>query len=157
MESSEWMYEEGDASPEGTMKTTPSRKPSANPAEPIKKTRLFSLANSPKPTAATAVTGSGSTQLDLTASPFNSPQNLDTSNPFFEFDYPSQRFRPKAYEEEDPADPYYSPPSTFVPPESPNEMKIHDQTFLAVVSSETQVREPCLSINHNTNIQHLRR
>lgn len=152
MNSPEWMYEEGDALMEGSMETTSSRKPSANPAEPIKKTRLFSLANSPKPTAATAVVGSGSTQLDLTTSSFHSSQNLDTSNPFFEPDYPSQRFRPEAYEEEDPADPYYSPPSTFIPPESPNDMKVQDHTSSVPLSSEAQVRKSYLTITSNTNI-----
>lgn len=150
MESPEWMYEERDASVDGTIGKTPSRKASAHSAEPIKKTRLFSLADSPKPTAATAVTGSGSTQLD--ASLFQSSQTLITSNPFFESDYTSQRFRPKTYEEEDPADPYYSPPSTFIPPESPNDMKVQDQTSLAVLSTAAQVREPCLSVAHDTNI-----
>ena len=152
MESPEWMYEEGDALPEGKIGTTKNRNPSASPAEPIKKTRLFSLANSPRTIAATAVTGSGSTQLDLTASPFQSSQNLNTPNPFFEFDYPSPRFRPEAYEEEDPADPYYSPPSTFIPPESPNEMKVQDQNSLAGLPSEDQVRVPYLTINYNTDI-----
>ena len=150
VKSPEWMYEEGDASVEGTIETTPSRKASAHSAEPIKKTRLFSLACSHKPTAATAVAGSRSTQLD--ASLFQSSQELDTSNPFSSSEYTSQSFRPEAYEEEDPADPYYSPPSTFIPPESPNDMKVEDQTSLAVLSSEAQVREPCLSVALDTNI-----
>ena len=150
MESPQWMYEDGGELVEGSMKTTLSRKPIANLAEPIKKTRLFSLANSPKPTAATAVTGSGSTQLDLTASSFYSSQNSETSKPLFESVCPSQIFRPEAYEEEDPADPYYSPPSTFIPPESPNDMKVQDHTSSAALSSEAQVRKPYLLITHNT-------
>lgn len=141
MDSPEWMYEEGDVLAEGSIETTSSRKPSANPAELIKKTRLFSLAHSPMPTAAAEVTVSGSTQLDLTASSFHSSQNVNTSSPFFKSNYPSQRFRPGAYEEEDPANPYYPPPSTFIPPESPNDMKIQDHTSSAVSSSEAQVRK----------------
>lgn len=148
-ESPELMYEEGDALAEGTIETTSSRKTSANPAEPIKKTRLFSLANS---TATTAVTRSESTQLDLPASPFHSSQNLDYSNLFFDSDHPSRRFRPEVYEEEDPADPYYSPPSTFMLSEFPNVMEGQEQTSSAVTSSEAQVRDAYLSIFYNTNI-----
>ena len=141
MESPEWTHEESDVLAGWSTKTTPSRNPSVAPAEPIKKTRLFSLANSSKSTAATAVTRTGSTQLNSTASSFQSSQNLDIPNPFFEPDYPSQRFRPEVYEEEDPSDQYYPPPSTFIPPESPNDLKAQDQTSLAVFSPETQVRD----------------
>ena len=140
MESPEWMYEESDASMGRSTRTTPTRKPSLAPAEPIKKTRLFSLANSSKPSAATAVTRTRSTQLDSSPSSFHSAHNLDIPNPFFESDYPSQRFRPKPCQEEDPASPYYSPPLTFVPPESPNNLINQDQTSLAVSSPEIQVR-----------------
>lgn len=156
MKSPEWMHKEGDALAKGTIEITSSRQPSATPAEPIKKTRLFSLANSPRSTAANAVTGSGSTQLDLTTSPLHSSQILNTSNAFFEPESSSQVIRPEVYEEEDPADPYYPPPSTFMPPESPNDMRVEDQTSLAMLSSETKVRESHLSIIDNTNIQHLR-
>ena len=140
MESPEWMYEESDASMGRSTRTTPTRKPSLAPAEPIKKTRLFSLANSSKPSAATAVTGTRSTQLNSSPSSFHSAQNLDILDPFFEADYPSQRFRPEARQEEDLASPYYSPPLTFVPPESPNNLINQDKTSSAVSSSETQVR-----------------
>ena len=139
MESPEWMYEESDASMGRSTRTPPTRKPSLAPAEPIKKTRLFSLANSSKPSAATAVTRTRSTQLDSCPSSFHSAQNLDIPNPFFESDYPSQRFLPDTREEEEPASPYYSPPLTFVPPESPNYLINQNQTPLTV-SSETQVR-----------------
>ena len=141
MESPEWTYEESDASAGRSTETTPTRKPSVAPAGPIKKTRLFSLANSTKPAAATALTRIGSTQLNFSPSSFHSSQNIDIPNPFFESDYPSQRFRPKACDEEDPSDPYYSPPSTFIPPESPNNLKTQDKKSLAVLSSETQVRD----------------
>ena len=147
MESPEWMYEESDASIERSTRTTPTRKPSLAPAEPIKKTRLFSLANSSKPSAATAVTRTRSTQLDSSPSSFHSAQNLDIRNPFFESDYPSQRFRPEACQEEDPGSPYYSPPLTFVPPESPNNLINQDQTSLAVSSPEIQVRNTSQSIS----------
>ena len=139
MESPEWMYEESDASMRRSTRITPTRNPSPALAVPIKKTRLFSLANSSKPSAATAVTRTRSTQLSSSPSSFHSAQNLDIPNPFFESDYPSQRFRPEAGQE-DPASPYYSPPLTFVPPESPNILINQDQTSLAVSSSETQVR-----------------
>ena len=151
MESPEWTYEESDVLAGRSTKTTPNRNPSVGPAEPIKKTRLFSLANSSKSTAATAVTRTGSTQLNSTASSFHSSQNIDVPNPFFEPDYPSQRFRPEAYEEEDAADPYYPPPSTFIPPESPNDLKAQDQTSVAVLSSETRVSDALLSNQLNTN------
>ena len=143
IESSERRWKESNASAEGSTKITSIHNPSAISATPIKKTRLFSLVNSP---AATAATTSGSTHLELTAPSFYSSQNLDVPNPFFESDYPSQRFRPEAYEEEDLVDPYYSPPSTFIPPESPNDLKVQDQNTLAVLSSETEVRDYCLSI-----------
>ena len=140
MESPEWMHEESDASMGRSTRTTPTRNPSLAPADPIKKTRLFSLANSFKPSAATAATRTRSTQLNSSPSSFHSAQNLDIPNPFFESDYPSQRFRPEARQEEDLTSPYYSPPLTFVPPESPNNLMNQDQTPLAVSSSETQVR-----------------
>ena len=147
MESPEWMHEESDASIGRSTRTTPTQKSSLAPAEPIKKTRLFSLANSSKPSAATAVTGTRSTQFNFSPSSFHPAQNLDIPNPFFESDYPSQRFRPKARQEEDPASPYYSPPLTFVPPESPDNLIIQDQTPLAVSSSEAQVRNASQSIS----------
>lgn len=155
MDSPEWTYEESDALAGRSIKTTPNRNPPVGPAEPIKKTRLFSLANSSKSTAATAVTRTESTHLNSTASSFHPSQNLDVPNPFFEPDYPSQRFRPEANEEEDAADPYYPPPSTFIPPESPNGLKAQGQTSLAVVSSETQVSDALwlnqLHTNSNTS------
>ena len=147
MESPEWMCGESDASMGRSTRTTPTRKPSLAPAEPIKKTRLFSLANSSKPSAATAVTRTRSTQLNSSPSSFHLAQNLDIPNPFFEPDYPSQRFRPETFQEEDPASPYYSPPLTFVPPESPNNLINQDQTSLPVSSSETQVRNISQSIS----------
>ena len=140
-ESPEWVREESDSLAEGSTETTSNRKSSAAPVDPVKKTRLFSLAKSSKPTAATAVTRSGSTQLNSTAPSFRSSKNLDSPNPSFESDHPSQGFRPEAYEEENPADPYYSPPSTFIPPESPNDLKVRNQSPLAVFSSESKVRD----------------
>ena len=144
MESLESKDEQYSLSVEGSIGT-----PSA--ADPIKKTRLFSLAGSPRPIAGPAVIRSGSTQVNFTPSSFPSSQDLDTSNPSFESYHPSRRLRRDAYEEEALADPYYSPPSTFIPPESPNDMKIQDQTTLAAFSSEAQVRQPCLLITFNTN------
>ena len=143
IESSERRCKQQNALAEGSTGITSIHNPSAVPATPIKKTRLFSLVDSP---AATAATRSGSTQLDFIASSFHTSQNLDVPNPFSESDYPSQRFRPEAYEEEDLEDPYYSPPSTFIPPESPNDLKVEDQNALAVLSSETEVRDYCLPI-----------
>lgn len=118
--------EGSDTLTKGSTKSTPAK----TAAQCSKDNRLFSLANSPQSTAVS------STQLNC----FRSFQNSDLANPFFESDYPSQRFRPQACEEEDPADPYYSPPPTFIPPESPNELKVEDQTALAILPSETQVR-----------------
>ena len=148
MESPEWVHEEGEALAKGTRKTTP-----ATPTEPIKRARLFSLANSHKSTAATA----RSTQLDLVTSPFHSSQNLNTSNSFFESDTLPQIIRSEAHEEKSSTDSYYSPPSTFMPPESPDDMRVEDQASLAMLSSEAKVRESYLSIIYNTDIQHLRR
>ena len=144
MESLQPKDEQYSALTEGSIGTTTA-------ADPIKKTRLFSLAGSPRPIAGPAVTRSGSTQVNFTPSSFPSSQNLDTSNSSFESYYPSRRLRREAYEEEALADPYYSPPSTFIPPESPNDMKVQDQTSLAAFSSEAQVRKPCLLITYNTN------
>ena len=123
----------------------------ASAAEPIKKTRLFSLAGSPRPVAGPGVIRSGSTQVNFTPSSFPSSQNLDTFKSSFESYHPSRRLRREAYEEGAFADPYYSPPSTFIPPESPNDMKVQDQTVLAAFSSEAQVRQPCFLITYNTN------
>ena len=146
MESPECVREESNSLAKGPTERTSNRKSSTAQVEPVKKTRLFSLASSSKPTAATAVTRSGSTQLNSTASSFHSSQNFDSPNRSFESDYPSQRFRPEEYEEEDPADPYYSPPSTFIPPESPNDLKVQDSSPLAVLSSESQVRDAIWSV-----------
>ena len=117
----------------------------ASAAEPIKKTRLFSLAGSPRPVAGHAVIRSGSTQVNFT------PSFSPSSQSSFESYHPSRRLRREAYEEGVLADPYYSPPSTFIPPESPNDMRIQDQTTLAAFSSEAQVRQDCLLITCNTN------
>ena len=157
MEPPGWMYEEDHALVEGSIETTPGRKPSANPAEPIKKTRLFSLVNSSISTAATVVTRSGSTQLDVTAPSFYSSQNLNTADPFIESDYPSQGFRPETYEEKSSADAYYSSPPTFVSPESIKNMKVQDQSSLTTTSSEAQVREARLPVTYKANFQNLSR
>ena len=143
-ESSESKDEQYSVSTEGSIGT-------ASAAEPIKKTRLFSLACPPRPIAGPAVIRSGSTQVNFTPSSFPSSQNLVTSNSSFELYQPSRRLRREAYEERALADPYYSPPSTFIPPESPNDMKVQDQTTLAAFSSEAQVRQPYLLITYNTN------
>lgn len=139
MESLERMHEEGDALAKGTIKTTSSGQTS--PAEPIKKTRLFSLATSLKSAAANAVTGRSSTQLDMNTSPIRPTQNFNTSNSFFESDSLPQTSRPKVHKDKDPADPYYSPPSTFMPPESPNDMRVEDQASLGKLASEAKVRD----------------
>lgn len=97
----------------GTAIHSPSTRHSA---EPFKKARLFDLRNSPPASRNTS-------GLNPSASPFHSFLNFNTAIPFFEPDYPSQRFRPETYEEEDPNDPYYSPPPTFMPPESPNSIE----------------------------------
>ena len=144
MESTEspvWVHEESEALAKGTRKPT-----SATPTEPIKTARLFSLANSHKSPAATA----RSTQLDLITSPFHLSQNLNTSNAFFESDSLSQIIRSEVHEEKNSTDPYYSPPSTFMPPESPDDMRVEGQVSLVTLSSEAKVREGCL-VNH---IQH---
>ena len=129
VQSTEWIREGSDTLTKGSTKSTPAK----TAARCKKHNRPFSLAHSPQLTEATKVS---STQLNC----FRTFQNSDLANPFFESDYPSQRFRPQACEEEDPADPYYSPPPTFIPPESPNELKVEDQTALAILPSETQVR-----------------
>ena len=64
--------------------------------------------------------------------PFETFENFNPRQPFFEEDYPSQRFRPQQHEEKtasecldqeqesDAYGQYYSPPETFMPSESPD-------------------------------------
>ena len=54
---------------------------------------------------------------------FETFENFNPLQPFFQEDYPSQRFRPQKRElneeqQSDVYDPYYSPPETFMPSQS---------------------------------------
>ena len=122
-DSPEWMREESDALVDGPIKTTSDSKRSIISAPSIKKSSLFSLANSSK---LIATTRSGSTQFISTAPSYRSC---------------SRRVRHQLYKEEDPTDPYYSPPLTFLPPEVSNDLNIPDQKLLAVLSSKTPVSD----------------
>ena len=62
-------------------------------------------------------------------SPFKTFENFNPMQPFFQEDYPSQRFRPQRREpneEQQPGvyDPYYSPPETFLPSESSDTISV---------------------------------
>ena len=69
-------------------------------------------------------------------SPFETFENFNPMQPFFQEDYPSQRFRPQKHEEKsaseqlnkgqqsDVYDPYYSPPETFMPSESSDAISV---------------------------------
>ena len=83
------------------------------PYQPLRKTRLYELR---KHESARPIVSS----LNPTASSFKSVSltNISTSKPFFEEDYPSQRFRPAAKVQQDVNDYYYSPPFAFIPSES---------------------------------------
>ncbi len=73
-------------------------------------------------------------------SPFKTFENFNPMQPFFQEDYPSQRFRPQEDEEKnaseqlneeqqsDVYDPYYSPPETFLPSESLDAISVEPQT-----------------------------
>jgi hypothetical protein len=112
--------------------------------EPVRKIRPFGLDNSHQAVRNTS-------GLNPSASPFRSFQNSHIADPFFEPDYPSQQFRPETYEEEDSDDPYYSPPRTFVPPESPN--NIEGENSSGGPSANSRVRNPIHLSNFflNTN------
>ena len=81
----------------------------------------------------------GPTQSDrdnAPLSPSETFENFNPTQPFFEDDYPSQRFRPQEHlgktaseglDEEQQSDaygPYYSPPETFMPSESPEALSV---------------------------------
>lgn len=57
--------------------------------------------------------------------------------PFWEDDYPSQRFRPEAYEEENRG--YSPPPQLFSPPVSPNEVGDQESTLVSEPSANPEV------------------
>lgn len=69
-------------------------------------------------------------------SPSETFENFNPMQPFFQEDYPSQRFRPQKHEEKtaseqlnkeqqsDVYDPYYSPPETFMPSESSDALSV---------------------------------
>ena len=62
-------------------------------------------------------------------SPFETFENFNAMQPFFQEDYPSQRFRPQEHElndeqQSDVYDPYYSPPGTFMPSESSDAISV---------------------------------
>lgn len=62
-------------------------------------------------------------------SPFETFENFNPMQPFFQEDYPSQRFRPQKRElneeqQSDVYDPYYSPPETFMPSESSDAISV---------------------------------
>ena len=105
------------------------------PYQPLRKIRLYELADS----EASTPTSSG---LNPAALPFKittSLINLNTPEPFFEDDYPSQRFRPSAMGEKHATDPYYSPPPTFMPPESPNDISAEDSETVEGPKSQVKI------------------
>ena len=69
-------------------------------------------------------------------SPCETSENFNVTRPFFQEDYPSQRFRPQQHEEKTASErldeeqesdiygPYYSPPETFMPSESPDAISV---------------------------------
>ena len=69
-------------------------------------------------------------------SPYETFEDFNSTRPFFQEDYPSQRFRPQQHEEKaaserldeeqesDVYGSYYSPPETFMPSESPNAISV---------------------------------
>ena len=85
---------------------------------------------------------SGTTQTDRDDAPLlpsETFENFNPMEPFFEEDYPSQRFRPQQHEERTASEcldeeqesdvygPYYSPPETFMPSESPDAISVELQ------------------------------
>ena len=81
----------------------------------------------------------GPTQTDRDNAPLSPSETFENFNPmqpFFEEDYPSQRFRPQEHEEKTASEgldeeqqsdvygPYYSPPETFMPSESPDAISV---------------------------------
>ena len=75
---------------------------------------------------------SGPTQMNqdnAPLSPFETFENFNPLQPFFQEDYPSQRFRPQKRQldeeqQSDAYDPYYSPPETFMPSESSDAISV---------------------------------
>ena len=64
-------------------------------------------------------------QINAPLSPLETFENFNPLQPFFQEDYPSQRFRPqKRVLDEEQYDPYYSPPETFMPSESSDAISV---------------------------------
>ena len=108
----------------------------------------------------------GPTQTDrgnAPLSPFENFQNFNPLQPFFEEDYPSQRFRPQEHEgktaserpdEEQQSDvygPYYSPPETFMPSESPEALSVELHNSNIGPSVERLVSSIINLLSHNTD------
>ena len=110
----------------------------------------------------------GPTQTDqdhAPLSPSETFQNFNPLQPFFEEDYPSQRFRPQQHEdqtaserpdEEQQSDvygPYYSPPETFMPSESPEALSVELHNSNTGPSVERLVSSIINMLSHNTDFQ----
>ena len=132
------------------------------PAVPIRKQRLWSHGQSSAQPFVTQLENTnyslGKPQdslalSDLTTAPPESlsPATTTLSNsvtnpePFWEPDYPSQRFRPLESEERDP---YYTPPPQFFsPPISPNEDRVNEN-----FASDGPLTNPEVSLSHISSI-----
>ena len=110
----------------------------------------------------------GPTQTDrdnAPLSPSETFQNFNPLQPFFQEDYPSQRFRPQEHEyltasegpdEEQQSDlygPNYSPPETFIPSESPDAISVELHNSNIGPSVERLVSSVINLLSHNTNFQ----
>ena len=104
---------------------------------------------------------SGPTQMNqdnAPLSPLETFENFNPMQPFFQEDYPSQRFRPQKHElfEEqkcDVYDPYYSPPETFMPSESSDAMSVELPKTNTSQSVERLVSQYYINLIYNTNFQ----
>jgi len=109
---------------------------------------LAEYANSPPPAsppAASPLAASPSSQSPSSSSASSNP-NFEGHKPFWQPDYPSQRFRPEVSEAEDPNDLCYSPPpQLFSPPMSPDQVHLQhiipDKASPAGPSAISKVRD----------------
>ena len=110
----------------------------------------------------------GPTQMNRDNAPFSPPETFENFNPmqpFFQEDYPSQRFRPQKQEEKtageqlneeqesDVYDPYYSPPETFMPSESSDAISVELQKPNTSPSVERLVSQNHQVAIYNTDFQ----
>ncbi len=80
--------------------------------------------------------------------------NFEGDKPFWEPDYPSQRFRPEKTEAQDPDNLYYSPPPQFFsPPISPNEIHLQHITLEKASSAGPSVVSQVRNVPYH--LQHL--